>query len=247
MLPNVLMAAPPRVRPGAKCFDMVVTYAHHRQDTGQVFYIGKGSLRRAHEQRGHNRYWNAVAAKHGYKVSVLAKWDTDAEAFAHEKFLIACFKELGHPLTNATSGGEGVSGWTWSTSQREKLIAALTGRTGTFTGKKHSSETRALISKKLKGKPGSRLGAKLSPEQKVAASVRGKQQFASKQSRDQHRLLARAQMRSVAAGGKTFESVHALAIHLGKPLSTVHRWVARGWQDRLDAAVAQLENIYAGE
>ena len=226
---------------------MRLTYAHLRKDTGQVFYIGKGSFRRAHEQRGHNRYWNAVVEKHGYFVEVLAKWKTDQEAFEHEKFLISCFRDLGHPLTNATDGGEGLSGWTWSSSQREKLVAVLTGRKGTFIGKKHSVATRLLISKKLKGRVGPRLGAKLSQEQKDAASIRGKKHFSSESARERQRILARSQMRAVTAGGKTFESVHALAKHLEKPLSTIHRWVTRGWQDRLDVAVTQLEIIYASK
>jgi hypothetical protein len=221
---------------------VIVTYAHHRQDTGQVFYIGKGSLRRANERRGHNRYWNAVAAKHGYTVSVLAKWDTDAEAFEHEKFLIACFRDLGHPLTNATNGGEGVSGWTWSESQRAKLVAALTGRPGTFKGRKHTPETLALISHRLTGKPGPRKGVVLSEEERKAMSVRAKLQFSSEESRAKHREFSRHQMRSVFAGGIVFESVHAVAAYINRPLSTVHRWVARGWQSKLDAAVAQQRN-----
>ena len=220
---------------------MIVTYAHHRQDTGQVFYIGKGSLRRAHEQRGHNKYWNAVVAKHGYKVTVLAKWQTDKEAFDHEKFLIACFKDLGHPLTNATDGGEGLSGWTWSDSQRAKLIAALKGRQGTFKGRKHTPETLALISQRLTGKPGPRLGVKLSESTRQAMSARAKAQWASEEARAKQRALAKPQMRTVIAGGKIFESVHAFAAYVNRPLSTIHRWVCRGWQEKLDAAVAQCE------
>ena len=220
---------------------MIVTYAHHRMDTGQIFYIGKGSIRRAHEQRGHNRYWNAVVAKHGYKVSVLAKWETDKEAFDHEKFLIACFKDLGHPLTNATNGGEGVSGWTWSASQREKLVAALTGRPGTFTGRKHTPETLSLISRRLAGRSSPRLGVKLPESMRQAMAARAKLHWASEEARSIQRMLAKDQMREVVAGGKVFESVHAFASYVKRPLSTVHRWVSRGWQEKLYAAVSQCE------
>jgi hypothetical protein len=218
---------------------MLVTYAHHRLDTGQVFYIGKGSLRRAHEQRGHNRYWNSVVAKHGYKVSVLAQWSTDAEAFEHEKFLIACFKELGHPLTNATNGGEGVSGWTWTESQRAKLVASLTGRAGTFKGKKHSPKSLALISQKLKGRISPRKGVVFSEEERKAASARAKLQFSSEEARAKQRESAKAQMRAIFADGENFESIHAFAKYTNQPIATIHRWVSRGWQEKLDAAVAQ--------
>jgi hypothetical protein len=204
-----------------------------------VFYIGKGSLRRAHEQRGRNRYWNAVAAKHGYTVSVLAKWGTDAEAFDHETFLIACFKDLGHPLTNATNGGEGMSGWTWSASQRAKLVAALTGRPGTFKGRTHTPETLALLSQQRTGKPSPRKGVTVSESERGAMSTRAKIQFSSAEARAKQRECSRNQMRSVAAAGLVFESVHAIAAYINRPLSTVHRWVSRGWQGKLDAAVAQ--------
>lgn len=220
---------------------MIVTYAHYRLDTSQVFYIGKGSIRRAYEQRGHNKYWNAVVAKHGYKISVLANWKTDKEAFEHEKFLIACFKDLGHPLTNATDGGEGVSGWTWTDSQRIKLIAALTGRPGTFKGRKHTVETRALISQRLAGRPGPRLGVKLPKAACEAMSLRAKAQWASEEARAKQRALVKDQMHPVLAGGKSFESLHAFAAYVNRPLSTVSRWVRRGWQNKLDDAVTQRE------
>ena len=226
------------MRNSRACF----TYAHYRNDTGQVFYIGKGSLKRAHEYRGHNQHWNRVAKKYGYTVKILAQWHTDQEAFTHEKLLIDCFKMLEHPLTNATDGGEGVSGWTWSESQRVKLIASLTGREGTFTGKKHSDKTLLLLRQKRLGKPSPRKGCVLSALTREKLSAQAKKQFASESVREQHRTLSKVQMRTVAAGGKTFESVHALARALEKPLSTVYRWVKHGWQDKLDAAVTQMEN-----
>ena len=204
-----------------------------------MFYIGKGSLRRAYEQRGHNRYWSAVATKHGYTVSILAKWDNDVEAFEHEKLLISCFRDLKHPLTNATNGGEGVSGWTWSESQRVKLIAALTGRPGTFRGRKHTPETLALLRQRRMGKQSPRKGVKLSEETRKAMSTSAKLHFSSEESRARQREGSKPQMRPVSAAGLVFESVHAVAAYINCPLSTVHRWVSRGWQDKLDTAVTQ--------
>lgn len=226
---------------------MLVTYAHRRLDTKQVFYIGKGSLRRAYEQRGHNRYWNSVVAKHGYKVTVLAKWNTDEEAFAHERFLISCFRDMGHPITNATDGGEGVSGWKWSKLQREKLVKALTGRIGTFKNRKHTDETRAKISAALLGKPGPRKGIVVLESTRVKMSENAKRQFSTEAAIQKQRDLSRSQMRKVNAGGKEFESLHAFATYVNKPLSTIHRWVLRGWQDKLDKAVQQMESSYDGK
>ena len=41
-------------------------YEHLRADTGEVFYVGKGSGHRARCRQGRNPYWRAVANKHGY-------------------------------------------------------------------------------------------------------------------------------------------------------------------------------------
>jgi len=226
---------------------MLVTYAHRRLDTNKVFYIGKGSLRRAYEQRGHNKYWNAVVEKHGYEVTVLAKWETDLEAFNHEKFLIECFKGMGHPLTNATNGGEGVSGWSWTPEQREKLVKALTGRKSSFKGCKHTDDTRAKISAALLGKPGPRKGIVVLESTRTKMSESAKRYFSSEVAVQKQRDLSRLQMRKVFAGGKEYESVHSFAKAVDKPLSTVHRWIKRGWQDKLDNAVKQIEVRYEGE
>lgn len=82
------------------------TYFHTRNDTGMVFYVGKGQNNRAHDL-GRNPHWNHVASKCGHTVHIAAKWETEKEAFEHEKFLILCFKGLGHKLTNMTEGGDG--------------------------------------------------------------------------------------------------------------------------------------------
>jgi hypothetical protein len=99
---------------------MFCTYSHHKPD-GTLFYIGKGSLKRAHAKDNRNPYWKNIVAKHGYKVEVLAQWPTEAEAFEHEKFLISCFRDMGFTLANITSGGDGVSGHKHSSETKAKL------------------------------------------------------------------------------------------------------------------------------
>ena len=53
----------------------------------------------------------------------MANWDTKKEAFDHEKLLISCFKDMGHPLINKTSGGAGndapkLNGWAENHSKK---------------------------------------------------------------------------------------------------------------------------------
>lgn len=88
---------------------MFFTYAHYKPEGG-LFYIGKGKRRRAYAMDSRNSHWQNIVNKHGKPhVELLAHWDTEQEAFEHEKVLIACFKDMGYVLANKTDGGEGTS------------------------------------------------------------------------------------------------------------------------------------------
>lgn len=108
---------------------MFCTYAHYTPQ-GTLFYIGKGSNeRRPHYFEGRNNYWNKVVAKYGKpKVEVLAKWQTETEAFEHEKLLITCFRDLGFKLCNITDGGNGLSGYKQTAAHKLKLSKAKLGK-----------------------------------------------------------------------------------------------------------------------
>lgn len=116
----------------------VYTYAHIRPDTGKIFYIGKGSLRRAQSKNNRNKYWkNIVNTCGGFNVEILADWEFDKEAFEHEKLLISCFKSMGYKLANFTDGGEGSSGYKWTKEQLKTLSEAHKGiNKGLFAGEK---------------------------------------------------------------------------------------------------------------
>lgn len=99
---------------------MFYTYIHFRKDSGLPFYIGKGKGNRLFTKTKRNTHWKNIANKHGFKAEICSQWNTENEALEHEKFLIACFKDIGIPLTNMTDGGEGTSGWKPSESWRKK-------------------------------------------------------------------------------------------------------------------------------
>lgn len=104
------------------------TYLHKRNDTNAVFYIGKGSGKRAWHKR-RNKFWHSVADTRGFTVEICAYWPTEKEAYDHETFLIACFKDLNAKLVNQTDGGEGTSGLTpWN--------KGMLGLPGHWTGTK---------------------------------------------------------------------------------------------------------------
>lgn len=121
------------------------TYIHYKADTNEPFYIGKGaSKHRAYSDYCRNKWWHAIVKKHGYKVEILSRFDTNKEALDHEIFLISTFKQLGHKLCNLTEGGEGSTGFLPTDATRKKLSLAITGIV-------RSEDTRRKISDSRKG------------------------------------------------------------------------------------------------
>lgn len=86
-----------------------------------MFYVGKGTGRRAWSNKSRNSRWHATVAKHGIQVEIAARWASEEEAFEHEKLLVSCMREIGMPLSNMTEGGEGFSGGRHSNEYRERL------------------------------------------------------------------------------------------------------------------------------
>ena len=137
----------------AEAEPMHFIYGLYDPPTGDLRYIGKadnpdyrlvGHLR---EDRGtHRCNWVQQLRRGGLKPVMVI---IDAAAYGSdwaqlEKIYIAAARRGGERLTNATDGGEGVSGLPPET--RERLSAAQ-------RGKKHSAETRARMSAAHKGRP----------------------------------------------------------------------------------------------
>jgi len=95
------------------------TYCHIRKDTGKIFYIGKGSKNRYKDKNHRSQWWKNISNKTEVEFIILAHWDTEEEAFDHEKFLISCLPDL----CNLTNGGDGASGFKHSKESREKRSA----------------------------------------------------------------------------------------------------------------------------
>jgi DNA repair ATPase RecN len=85
---------------------MAYIYGHYKKDTGELFYVGKGSGKRAWS-KSRNKHWHNVVNKHGYVVKILEDGLTDEQAFSRERELIA---EVGlNNLTNMLDGGQGLT------------------------------------------------------------------------------------------------------------------------------------------
>lgn len=203
-------------------------YAHRRNDTGDIFYIGKGRGRRAFNKNGRSELWARIAGKYGFTASIMFSGLTEREAFAKEVELISEIEGL----CNHTKGGEGISGYSHTPQTRAKLSEAHKGRkqdpavvaarTIKLTGQKRSAEFCLAIARRNleRGSPSeetrvkmsaSRIGKKYSADhvEKVASWHRGKKRSDSARAR----MSAGQPKRAVKCIelGQVFESLSAAA------------------------------------
>lgn len=76
-------------------------YFHRRNDTGEVFYVGKGRGNRAESVAGRTYRWCAVACVAGRTVEYVKTNITEQEALRLERDVIAALRKVGLKLTNA--------------------------------------------------------------------------------------------------------------------------------------------------
>ena len=76
---------------------------------GEVFYVGKGSGKRAYTNRRFcNPHWMNIYNKYGFNAEIVAKFAKEKCSFSFE---VALIKHYGRKnLCNMTDGGEGISG-----------------------------------------------------------------------------------------------------------------------------------------
>lgn len=144
-------------------------YLHTRNDTGDVFYVGKGTrthakqYQRAFVTKRRSKFWQAIADKAGFTVHLYADFFQEDAAFDMERELIAHHKRArdGGTLCNLTLGGEGHAGLTASAATRAKLSAAFSGDKHPNWGRKLSAETCRKKSETLRASPKNLRGKKL--------------------------------------------------------------------------------------
>ena len=119
---------------------MYYTYGHYKADSKELFYIGKGKNNRAYEKDSRSDYWRNIVNKYDYTVEIFAEWESEKDAFIHERFLIDCFRDLTN-LCNLTDGGDGCSGYIWTDEQKAKLKLRKPPRLGAVL----SEETKKQI------------------------------------------------------------------------------------------------------
>ena len=143
-------------------------YEHLKPNTGEVFYIGRGTRNRAYQTRSRNSHWQNIVKKYGFEVNIIFKNLSNSEANQKEIELID-FYGLEN-LSNMTSGGDANIVF-----KKETIIKMSLAKIGNknalghicnipenvekmrhfgntnMLNKKHSKETRDKISKSKKG------------------------------------------------------------------------------------------------
>lgn len=108
---------------------MFYAYVHATPD-GTPFYVGKGLLRRAREfRRNRNTWYLRVVEKYGEPLVGMFECSSEETAFLLERGVIRCLRRQGTVLTNLTSGGEGMSGWSPNDEYRARMSERMRGRT----------------------------------------------------------------------------------------------------------------------
>jgi hypothetical protein len=112
-------------------------YEWFNVETGEVFYVGKGTGRRKTSISTRNPYFKRYYKKHECKVRIVADGLTEEEAYIKENILILAYREIDWAKTNITDGWEnppvlcgeanGMFGKTHTPEAREKLRLANIG------------------------------------------------------------------------------------------------------------------------
>lgn len=148
-------------------------YRHRRASDGLVFYIGKGTARRAYAKFYRSSHWHRTKNKHGIIIEIVRDNMPEQCSFSLEKMLIDTYRKSGHPIVNHTDGGEGSYGFKHSEESLEKMSGknnwayGRKGKDSPVYGLKHSQETKD----KLRAM---KTGSKLSEEHKRNIGLAGK-------------------------------------------------------------------------
>lgn len=129
-------------------------YTHHHVETGEIFYVGKGTRRRAWNVSSRSETWKSASGGRAIVHIIFDKISEDLALYI-ERMLISM---LGiDTLANKTLGGGGASGYkhsdTWKSILSDRMTGCFNPMTGMigdknpFYGKQHSDEAKRKMSR----------------------------------------------------------------------------------------------------
>lgn len=86
--------------------DMFYVYEWFIIETGEIFYVGKGTNRR-YKVRKHNKMFNEFVKRFHSNSRIIAEFSTEQEAFEYEYKRIEELREQGQCVCNIKNGGFG--------------------------------------------------------------------------------------------------------------------------------------------
>ena len=160
------------------------TYAYLREDR-TPYYIGKGKGKRLYKRTKRD----IKPPKDKTRIMFLKQNLTEEEAFKHEIYMIAVFgrKDLGTGiLRNKTDGGDGVSGYIFTETQRQAVIKSNKKRKGW----KLTEEVKRELSERAKGR-------KLTEEAKQKLSEKAKLRVGWKHTQEAKIKMSKSQSKYI--------------------------------------------------
>ena len=198
---------------------MFCVYEHIRPDTNAIFYVGKGSHKRAYSKHRRNKHWNSVVSKAGgYSVRLVADNLEEDLSFLVEMERIDQLKRIGLKLTNKTDGGEGPSGMRHTDEAKRKIAEAQMGEKHWTVGYVYTEEHREKLRKaRAKLIYTDEIRAKLSEagKKRVYTDETKAKMSESKQGRKHHMA------NTIVFDGKIFGTAKELSEYTGVNYSTI--------------------------
>lgn len=97
---------------------MYYVYEWFIVETGEVFYVGKGSGRR-YKVRKHNKFFNDMITRFECSSRIVKTFEKEEDAFLYERDLVNQWREKGQCVCNIYDGGCGGT-TSWWTEERRK-------------------------------------------------------------------------------------------------------------------------------
>ena len=104
-------------------------YEYYIVNTGEIFYVGKGTGNRYKTLRNRNKFFLDMYHAHDCRVRIIFQYLTEEEAYFLEYDRIFNLRlKTSYRLTNQTDGGDGTRGFVPSESHGRKVSQALKER-----------------------------------------------------------------------------------------------------------------------